>query len=301
MKRMKKFAALMLSAACVLSMAACGSSTDKSDKAAESSASSASASSAEAGTSSSASSAASSSDAEASGAVTSKDDLPGKKIGVQTGTTGDILATDLESEGTTVERFNKGVDAVMSLKQGKLDCVIIDNEPAKVFVSENDDLKILDEPFEEEDYAICVSKDNTELKDKINKALKELEEDGTLEEIMSHWIGDDADQASYGSADDVDRSNGTLVMATNAEFPPYESLDGEDVVGIDADIAHAIADKLGMELKIDNMEFDSIIMAVTSGKADMGVAGMTVTEDRLENVDFTDSYATAKQVIIVKK
>lgn len=298
MKRMKKFAALMLSAACVLSMAACGSSTDKADKAAESSAS---ASSAAADSSSAASSASASSDAETSAAVTSKDDLPGKKIGVQTGTTGDILATDLESQGTTVERFNKGVDAVMSLKQGKLDCVIIDNEPAKVFVSENDDLKILDEPFEEEDYAICVSKDNTELKDKINKALKELEEDGTLEEIMSHWIGDDADQASYGSDESLDRSNGTLVMATNAEFPPYESLDGEDVVGIDADIAHAIADKLGMELKIDNMEFDSIIMAVTSGKADMGVAGMTVTEDRLENVDFTDSYATAKQVIIVKK
>ncbi len=298
MKRMKKFAALMLSAACVLSMTACGGSTDKADKAAESSAS---ASSAAADSSSAASSASASSDAETSAAVTSKDDLPGKKIGVQTGTTGDILATDLESQGTTVERFNKGVDAVMSLKQGKLDCVIIDNEPAKVFVSENDDLKILDEPFEEEDYAICVSKDNTELKDKINKALKELEEDGTLEEIMSHWIGDDADQASYGSDESLDRSNGTLVMATNAEFPPYESLDGEDVVGIDADIAHAIADKLGMELKIDNMEFDSIIMAVTSGKADMGVAGMTVTEDRLENVDFTDSYATAKQVIIVKK
>ena len=90
-------------------------------------------------------------------------------------------------------------------------------------------------------------------------------------------------------------------MATNAEFPPYESLDGENVVGIDADIARAIADKLGMDLRIDNMEFDSIIMAVTSGKADIGVAGMTVTEDRLENVDFTDTYAKAKQVIIVKK
>ena len=298
MKKMKKFAALMLSAACVLSMAACGSSTEKSDSAAGTSTS---ASSAEADSSSAASSASSASDTESTGAVTSKDDLPGKKIGVQTGTTGDILATDLESEGSTVERFNKGVDAVMALKQGKLDCVIIDSEPAKVFVADNDDLKILDEPFEEENYAICVSKDNTELTEKINKALEELEADGTLEEIMGHWIGDDADQASYESADDVDRSNGTLVMATNAEFPPYESLDGEDVVGIDADIAHAIADKLGMELKIDNMEFDSIIMAVTSGKADIGVAGMTVTEDRLENVDFTDSYATAKQVIIVQK
>ena len=189
----------------------------------------------------------------------------------------------------------------MSLKQGKIDCVIIDNEPAKVFVSENDDLKILDEPFAEEEYAICVDKSNSELKDKINQALTDLKADGTLDEIIGHWIGDSADQKSYESAADADHSNGTLVMATNAEFPPYESLDGENVVGIDADIARAIADKLGMDLRIDNMEFDSIIMAVTSGKADIGVAGMTVTEDRLENVDFTDTYAKAKQVIIVKK
>ena len=278
MKKMKKFAALMLSAVCMISLAACGS-EPKSDAAAGSSSS------------------------EASGAVTGMDDLPGKKIGVQTGTTGDIYATDYEGDeaGTVVERYNKGVDAVMSLKQGKIDCVIIDNEPAKVFVSENDDLKILDEPFAEEEYAICVDKSNSELKDKINQALTDLKADGTLDEIIGHWIGDSADQKSYESAADADHSNGTLVMATNAEFPPYESLDGENVVGIDADIARPIADKLGMDLRIDNMEFDSIIIAVTSGKADIGVAGMTVTEDRLENVDFTDTYAKAKQVIIVKK
>lgn len=93
----------------------------------------------------------------------------------------------------------------------------------------------------------------------------------------------------------------TLVMATNAEFPPYEFYEGKDVVGIDADIAAAVAEEMGMELKIEDMAFDSIITAVSSGKADIGAAGMTVTEDRLENVDFTDTYATATQVIIVKK
>ena len=71
--------------------------------------------------------------------------------------------------------------------------------------------------------------------------------------------------------------------------------------GLDVDMAQAIADKLGMELKVEDMEFDSIITAVQSGKADIGVAGMTVTEDRLKNVDFTDSYTTATQVIIVRK
>ena len=92
-----------------------------------------------------------------------------------------------------------------------------------------------------------------------------------------------------------------LVMATNAEFPPYEFYEGKEVVGIDADIAAAVAEEMGMELEIEDMAFDSIITAVTSGKADIGAAGMTVTEERLENVDFTDTYATATQVIIVKE
>ncbi len=95
-------------------------------------------------------------------------------------------------------------------------------------------------------------------------------------------------------------SSDTLVMATNAEFPPYEYRDGDDIVGIDVEIAEAIAAEMGMTLVIEDMAFDSIISAVTSGKADIGVAGMTVTEDRLVSVDFSDSYTQAAQVIIVK-
>ncbi|MDE6599173.1 MAG: basic amino acid ABC transporter substrate-binding protein [Oscillospiraceae bacterium] len=93
----------------------------------------------------------------------------------------------------------------------------------------------------------------------------------------------------------------TLVMATNAEFPPYEYRDGDQIVGIDAEIAQAIAEDMGMKLVIEDMQFDSIIAAVQSGKADIGVAGMTVDEDRLKNVDFSDPYTTAAQVVIIKE
>ena len=92
---------------------------------------------------------------------------------------------------------------------------------------------------------------------------------------------------------------GVLTMATNAQFPPYEYYEGDTIVGIDAEIAGAIADKLGLELVIEDMEFDSIIEAVKSGKADIGMAGMTVTAERQEVVNFTATYATGKQVIIV--
>lgn len=92
-----------------------------------------------------------------------------------------------------------------------------------------------------------------------------------------------------------------LVMATNAEFPPYEYIDGSDYKGIDVEIAQAIADDLGKKLVIEDMEFASVITAVATGKADIGLAGMTVSEERLKNVDFSDTYTTATQVIIVKK
>ena len=110
--------------------------------------------------------------------------------------------------------------------------------------------------------------------------------------------------AACGSKTEEAESTGadkeTLVMATNAEFPPYEYYESDEITGLDVDFAQAICDKLGMELEIEDMAFDSIIPAVNSGKADMGVAGMTVTPDREKEVLFSDSYYSSKQVIIVK-
>ncbi len=96
------------------------------------------------------------------------------------------------------------------------------------------------------------------------------------------------------------KDGNVLVMATNASFPPYEYKDGDAFAGIDVEIAGQIAEKLGMTLEIKDVEFGSIIGGVQSGKFDMGMAGMTVTEERLESVNFTSSYATAVQVAIVK-
>lgn len=233
--------------------------------------------------------------------VHSVDDLPGKTIGVQLGTTGDIYASDYEEQGSTIERYNKGADAVQALIQGKVDCVIIDEQPANSFVEKNSELVILEEEFALEEYAICISKDNPDLTAKINDALAQLQADGTLDSIIANYIGDETKGKSpYVSPEGIDRSNGTLVMATNAAFEPYEFYKDQKIVGIDAEMAQAVSDILGMELKIEDMEFDSIINAVTSGKADIGVAGMTVTEERLQNVDFSEPYTTATQVIIVR-
>ena len=105
--------------------------------------------------------------------------------------------------------------------------------------------------------------------------------------------------AAGESAGATESGKPKLVMATNAQFPPYEFYEEDAIIGIDAEIAAAIAEKLGMELEISDMEFDSIIEAVKGGKADIGMAGLTVTDERKEEVDFTVSYATGVQVVIV--
>ena len=97
-----------------------------------------------------------------------------------------------------------------------------------------------------------------------------------------------------------DNSNGEIVVGSY-QFEPFSYIDNGEMKGIDVDIAQAVCDKLGYELKVEDMEFDAIVNSVKSGKADFGAAGMTVTEDRKKSVDFTDPYTTAEQVVIVKK
>ena len=121
-------------------------------------------------------------------AIASPDDLTGVIVGVQQGTTGDIYVSDLEADGTTVERYNKGFEAVQALSQGKIDAVVIDGEPAKTCVAQTEGLKILEESFTDEEYAIAVKKGNTELLEKINGALKTLKDNGTLDEIVAKYI-----------------------------------------------------------------------------------------------------------------
>ena len=109
---------------------------------------------------------------------------------------------------------------------------------------------------------------------------------------------EDAAQTEQAAPEDTEEN--VLIMATNAEFPPYEYYQGQEIVGIDVEIARAVAQSMGMELAVEDMAFDSIIPALLSGKADIGAAGMTVTEERQATVDFTDTYVTASQAIIIK-
>ena len=223
----------------------------------------------------------------------------GIKIGVQTTTTGDIYATGDFGEDA-VTRFDNGALAVEALKSGKVDCVIIDNEPAKSYVAANEGLKILETAYTEEEYAICFKK-GSDLKAKVDGALQALIADGSVKKVVDKYINNSGEAKVGIPVAKADTDKPDLVMATNAEFPPYEYIDGDKYYGIDVEVAKLIADKLGYDLMIENVAFDSIIPGVQTGKYSMGMAGLTVTEDRLKEVDFSSSYATGVQVVIVKE
>lgn len=233
--------------------------------------------------------------------IASAADLQGARVGVQEGTTGDIYVSE-EIEGVEVSRFKRALDAVMDLQNGRLDAVVIDDLVAENLIASNEGLKILPEELTKEEYAIAVNKGNTELQSQINEALKTMEADGTIETIYNAFVQEDEAALQELQAKPEPSGDSTLTMATNAEFPPFEYKDDAgNITGYDIEIAKEIARQLNMSLAIEDMAFDSLIVALTSGKADMVIAGMTVTEERQQNVDFSDNYYEATQVIIVNE
>lgn len=169
---------------------------------------------------------------------------------------------------------------------------------AKKGGNEDAKLTILDTEYITEDYAIAVAKEDTQLLADINAALKTLTENGTVKKIQDKYIsGIEHDLVFQQDAEGKE----VITMGTNAEFPPYEYKEGDAIVGIDAEIAAAIADVLGKKLVIEDMLFDATIPALTAGKIDFIMAGLTVTDERKQSVNFSEPYATGVQVVIVKE
>ena len=158
--------------------------------------------------------------------------------------------------------------------------------------------KVVDIELSSEEYAFGVDKKQPELKEKCNELLKEMKSSGELEEISNHFFGDGKPVAVTSAKQD--NSKDQLVVATNAEFAPFEYKEGDKFYGIDMEIAKLLADKLGKELVIVDMAFDAVLLSVQQQKADIGMAGLTVTEERAKQVDFSDPYYNAAQKIICK-
>ena len=163
--------------------------------------------------------------------------------------------------------------------------------------SSSNTAKVIDIDLTDEEYAFGVDKTQPELLEKTNAFIEKIKGDGTLDKICDKYFGS-GDPEAVESAK-LDSSKDQLVVATNAAFEPFEYTKGDSYYGIDMEIAKLLADELGKELVIENMDFDAVCLSVSQQKCDIAMAGLTINEEREEYVTFTDSYYSASQRLIV--
>lgn len=158
-------------------------------------------------------------------------------------------------------------------------------------------VKVIDVELTEEYYAFGVDKNQPELLEQVNAFIAEIKANGQLEEIFNKYFGDGTPTAVTSAA--LDESKDQLVVATNAEFPPFEYTEGTNYLGVDMEIAVLLAQELGKELVIQNMDFDAVCLSVGTQRCDIAMAGLTISEEREEVVTFSESYYQASQKLIV--
>ncbi len=161
-----------------------------------------------------------------------------------------------------------------------------------------DAVKLIDIQLSSEEYAFGVDKAQPELLADVNEFIEKILEDGTFDAICNKYLGDGTPEGVTSAEKDATKDQ--LIVATNAEFAPFEYLEGDLYYGIDMEVAALLAKELGKELVIDNMDFDAVCLAVGQHKCDIAIAGLSINPDREESVTFTTPYYKSAQKIIVK-
>ncbi len=228
------------------------------------------------------------------------------KIGVQAGTTGQYFV-DGDADwgfdgisGYASKGYSNGGLAVQDLKNGVVSYVCIDRDPALRLEDKISGIKVVDIPLTVEEYAFGVDKGQDSLLNSINTILASAEGQAKLASIFEAYATGTGIQPFESAEIDLADQAGQLVVATNANFAPFEYKEGNRFAGIDMEIAKYIADTLDLELVIMDMEFESVVTSVGSNGVDVAMAGLTVNETRKQSVNFTSSYYNAAQVLITK-
>ena len=219
------------------------------------------------------------------------------KIGVQKGTTSKFYADLLK--GVEVVPYDTFPLAVTDLKNGNVDYAIVDKSTAKALCAEIDGLKIMDNiPLSTEYYGIGIDPAQEGLKAQIDAILAEHAEE--IEAIKEKYTNNEEDKfvGITSAAKDVNKASEQLVVATNAEFPPFEYKEGTQYYGIDMEIAKIIADELGLELVIEDMDFDNVVGSVGKQGIDIAMSGITITAERLDVINFSEPYYTEAIVVV---
>ena len=241
-------------------------------------------------------------DSAPSGAYTALSQLDGRRIGVQTGSTFDeiVLETLPKAE---ISYFNSYPDMAAALEANKIDGFPGDEPVLRLMASEDDKLTVLDETMDSFEFGFVLPKtaEGEKLLGEINAWLDTVKASGELDEVVSKWTtGAEADKTlpDYAS---FPAPNGTLTLATEGAYAPMNYFRGNDVVGFEIDLAARFCEANGYGLKVEAMNFDGILPAVQAGKADFAAAGITITAERAESVNFSQPYYTGGTAMIVLK
>ena len=221
-----------------------------------------------------------------------------QKIAVQKGTTSEMYAQVVK--GVEVKSYDTFALAAQDMKNGNADYVVVDKTTGNAICKEIAGLKIIDIPLSSENYGIGIDPKQADLKAKIDNIL--TEKAAEIEAIKEKYMNGEEDKyVGVTSAEkDVNRASEQLVVATNAEFAPWEYKEGNQFFGIDMEIAQLFANELGLELVIDDMEFDAVVGAVGKQNVDIAMSGITITTERMDVISFSTPYYVESIVVVCK-
>jgi polar amino acid transport system substrate-binding protein len=245
--------------------------------------------------------------------IKSVDDLKaGDKVGVQSGTTGEEWAKkNLEPKGVQVVPYDDILLAFQALQAGDVVGVINDLPISQDIVKdETRELEIVQEIKTDETYGFAFNKNNPTLRDAVNWALAEVIKDGSYNEIYKKWFGSDPMSLPEATSGVTEKpageiktlTPGKIIVGSDTAFPPFENVEGGEIVGFDVDLMKAIGEKLGMAVEFKSYKFDALITGLQAGtEFDMVASAMTITEERKQSVDFSDPYINSNQSLAVRK
>lgn len=222
----------------------------------------------------------------------------GAKIAVQKGTTSFMYADALKN--TTTTTYDTFALAAKDMINGNADYLFVDKTTAKALQKEIAGLKIIEVALSSENYGIGIDKNQADLKTKIDQILTDKADE--INAIKEKYMNGEEDKyvGVTSATKDGSKADQQLVVATNAEFAPWEYKEGTEFFGIDMEIAKLFADELGLELVIDDMEFDAVVGAVGKQNVDIAMSGITITTERLQVINFSEPYYTESIVCVVK-
>jgi len=236
------------------------------------------------------------------GIYTAIDELSDKRIGVQTGTSFDKMIEE-KLPDAEIQYFNSKADEVAALKGDKIDAFVVDEAVSRILMKEDEQLACLPEYLDTFDAALVFAKNDKgeALRDQFNSFLDQLPE-GTLESLSDKWFGDDEEAKTMPELSDLSAENGTLRVATEAGYAPFEYVRDGEIVGYDMEMAAMFCESCGYGLEIVDMNFDGILTSVQSGKCDFAAAGINITPERAESVLFSrPNFSGGAAVVVLKE